>query len=285
MAVMKTFTVITPCYNAAHMIGDTLRSILSQSVFIHGKARLEYILCDGGSADDTVQIAEALLKQASNCNYRIISERDNGMYDALVKGLKQATGDYVSYLNAGDLYAPGCMEVLNELLVSEKIKWITGLRVLINDNAQVTGIRLPFRFTRSFVLKGYYGRFLPFIQQESTFWRRELIDTLDLAYLSTLKTAGDYYLWTCFAGVTDLFVAETQIGAFRIHRGQKSEDKSAYFRERKAFLKPAGISLITDLPGMIYEWLYFFADYNKTRANTRTLLTFDHQKGQWKLPQ
>jgi glycosyltransferase involved in cell wall biosynthesis len=281
---MKKFTVITPCFNAAHLIGDTVASITSQSLFTTGKARLEYIMCDGGSTDATIPIAERILKEAANCEYRIISERDNGMYDALVKGLKTATGDYCAYLNAGDLYAPGCFEVLDELLVSERIQWITGLRVLINDNAQVTGIRLPFRFTRSFVIKGYYGRFLPFIQQESTFWRKDMISALDLDYLKTLKLAGDYYLWARFATRTDLYIAETQIGAFRIHRGQKSEDKSAYFKERKSFLKPAGLSLLADLPGILYEWLYFFADYNKTKANRKTLIAYSHSKGQWQLP-
>lgn len=282
---MKKFTVITPCFNAAHLIGDTVASITNQSLFVRKKAILEYILCDGGSTDKTVQIAEQILQQASNCEYQIISERDSGMYDALVKGMKRVTGDYCSYLNAGDLYAPGCFEVLSELFASERIRWITGLRVLINDNAQVTGARLPFRFTRSFIVKGYYGKLLPFIQQESTFWRSSLIETLDLDYLRSLKTAGDYYLWTRFANETDLYVAETQIGAFRIHKGQKSEDKSAYFRERKAFLKPPGLTLLTDLPGIIFEWIYFFADYHKTKANRKTLVTYDHNRGRWQLPE
>jgi len=281
---MKTFTVITPCFNAAHLIAETVASITTQSLFTRGKARLEYILCDGGSTDQTVRIAERILKEAPNCDYQIVSEPDKGMYDALVKGLKRTTGDYCSYLNAGDLYAPGCFEVLAELLVSEQIQWITGLRVLINNNAQVTGVRLPFRYTRSFVRKGYYGRLLPFIQQESTFWRCNLIGTLDLEYLKTLKLAGDYYLWAQFATHADLYIAETQIGAFRIHKGQKSEDKSAYFKERKSFLKPAGLSLLADLPGILFEWLYFFADYNKTKANRKTIISYNHNLGQWQLP-
>jgi len=154
---------------------------------------------------------------------------------------------------------------------------------LINESSQIVGVRLPFRYKRSFIRKGYYGKILPFIQQESTFWRRELNQEIDFDYLRTLKLAGDYYLWTRFSEVTALFIAESYIGAFRIHKGQQSENGTAYFRERSEFIQHAGISIIADLPGILYEWLYFFGDFWKPNANKKTLITYDHNIGKWGL--
>ena len=279
---MKKFSVITPCFNAEKLIHETISSVTEQTVFRNGSALLEYILCDGGSKDNTVKVAESILQQARNCEFRIISGSDSGMYDALSKGLQLITGDYCSYINAGDLYAARAFEVLSEIFTDDAIKWVTGLRVLINESSQVVGVRLPFKFKRSFIRKGYYGQLLPFIQQESNVWRSELNRNIDLDYLRTLKYAGDYYLWTRFAGVTDLYIAQTYLGSFRIHKGQISENKTAYFAERKAFIQTPGISLIADLPGILHEWLYFFGDYYKAGDNKKTMITYDHHTGSWR---
>jgi glycosyltransferase involved in cell wall biosynthesis len=281
---MKKFSVITPCFNAEKFIRETICSVTEQTVFRDGHAVLEYILCDGGSEDHTVKVAESVLQQAKNCTYKIISGRDNGMYDALAKGLQQITGDYCSYINAGDLYGDRAFEVLLEVFRDDSVKWVTGLRVLINESAQVVGVRLPFKYKRSFIRKGYYGKLLPYIQQESTVWRSELNRSIDLDYLRTLKYAGDYYVWTRFAGVTDLFIVSTYLGSFRIHKGQISENKSAYFIEIKDFIQKPGLSLIADLPAILYEWLYFFGDYNKVGANKKTMIAYDHTRNIWKRP-
>jgi glycosyltransferase involved in cell wall biosynthesis len=280
---MRKFSVITPCFNAESFIQETIRSVTGQTLFQNGSALLEYIICDGGSKDNTVKIAEATLQNARNCEYRIISGPDCGMYDALVKGMQLITGDYCSYINAGDLYYSRSFEILSDILNDNRIKWITGLRVIINESSQIAGVRLPFKFKRSFIRKGYYGKILPFIQQESTFWRRELNQKIDFNYLRTLKLAGDYYLWTRFSEETELYIAESYLGAFRIHKGQKSENRTAYFKERKKFIHRAGISIITDLPGIFYEWLYFFGDYYKTKANKKTMVTYNFNTDKWEL--
>jgi len=64
---------------------------------------------------------------------------------------------------------------------------------------------------------GAYGRMLPFVQQESTFWRRELHQHLDLQELSRLRYAGDAYLWTAFSRRAKLHVVQAALGGFRFH--------------------------------------------------------------------
>lgn len=87
-------SVITVCYNSAETIQDTLTSIANQDY-----SDVEHIVVDGGSKDDTV----AMVKAASSVT-RFISEPDNGIYDAMNKGIAMASGDIVGTLNADDFY-------------------------------------------------------------------------------------------------------------------------------------------------------------------------------------
>lgn len=88
-------SVITVCYNSAATIGDTINSIARQSY-----SNKEYIVIDGNSSDATMEIV-----RTSSCVSRFVSERDNGIYDAMNKGVSLATGEVVGTLNADDFYA------------------------------------------------------------------------------------------------------------------------------------------------------------------------------------
>jgi glycosyltransferase involved in cell wall biosynthesis len=87
-------SIITIAFNENKSIGATIDSVLCQTY-----TNIEYIVVDGGSNDGTVEI----IKANSNRIHKFISEKDKGIYDAMNKGLKMATGDYVYFLNAGDL--------------------------------------------------------------------------------------------------------------------------------------------------------------------------------------
>jgi len=98
---MIRFSFVTICYNAAPVIGRTLDSILHQSY-----PGIEHIIIDGASADDTLNIIrkyEDDNREADNEHtVVVVSEPDKGIYDAMNKGLRMATGDYVCFMNAGD---------------------------------------------------------------------------------------------------------------------------------------------------------------------------------------
>jgi Glycosyltransferases involved in cell wall biogenesis len=90
-----TFSIITVTYNAEQWLERTVLSVLCQSYF-----GVEYIIIDGGSKDGTIDI----IKQYETGVASWISEPDSGLYDAMNKGLRKATGDYILFLNAGDTF-------------------------------------------------------------------------------------------------------------------------------------------------------------------------------------
>ena len=100
-------TLITACYNSAETIGTAIESVLSQK-----GVDVEYIVVDGGSKDGTVDIIKEYADKTLNSQlltpnftFRWLSESDKGMYDAINKGIKMATGDVVGILNADDVLA------------------------------------------------------------------------------------------------------------------------------------------------------------------------------------
>ncbi len=89
------FSIVTVCYNAGDVIERTLQSVLSQRY-----NNIEYIVIDGASKDGTMDI----LKQYSNKIDVLISEPDSGVYDAMNKGIANASGEYINFMNAGDIF-------------------------------------------------------------------------------------------------------------------------------------------------------------------------------------
>lgn len=100
---MIRFTIVTITYNAGHVLQRTLDSVLAQTY-----EGVEHLIVDGASKDDTLQLAEQYKAKsdASNSGHKVIilSEPDHGIYDAMNKGLTQASGDYIVYMNAGDFF-------------------------------------------------------------------------------------------------------------------------------------------------------------------------------------
>ena len=103
-------TIITVTYNAASVLQRTLDSVCTQTY-----QDIEHLIIDGASKDETVQMAESYKAQVP---YKVViqSEPDQGLYDAMNKGLHKATGDYLIFLNAGDaLHANDTLETVSQL--------------------------------------------------------------------------------------------------------------------------------------------------------------------------
>ena len=94
-SIHPTFSIITVTYNAGKVLEDTIQSVISQTY-----RNVEYIIVDGNSKDNTQEIIGKYSKHIS----KMVSEPDKGLYDAMNKGIRMATGDYLCFLNAGDKF-------------------------------------------------------------------------------------------------------------------------------------------------------------------------------------
>ncbi len=105
MSTFPVISVITVVYNGEQHIGRTIESVLNQSY-----SPIEYVIVDGKSTDGTLEVIEGYPD-----SIRVISEPDQGLYDAMNKGLEMATGDYIWFLNAGDqIYGADTVERMVE---------------------------------------------------------------------------------------------------------------------------------------------------------------------------
>lgn len=272
---MKKITIITPCLNAERRIGETVESVLRQSAVLSGRAELEYFICDGGSSDRTVPIVESY----QNGAIKLVSSRDKGMYDALAKGLRAATGDIVAYLNAGDYYHRCALDIVLDLFEQKDVQWLTGYNVHYNEKSYFLNVKLPYRYRRSFFASGLYGTTLIFVQQESTFWSSSLSELLDYEQLASFRYAGDYYIWSQFAKKCDLRIAEAYLGGFRIERGQLSENREAYLAEMATIsCKP---TLFQRLLAVFDKVMWYAPVELKKFMNRDGLFRYDHERQQW----
>ena len=97
-------TILTPCYNSAKTIEKTLECIENQTY-----KNIEYIIIDGGSTDGTIEIVERHRDRVPK-EFTLISEKDDGIYDAMNKGIKLADGELIGIVNSDDWYEPDTVE-------------------------------------------------------------------------------------------------------------------------------------------------------------------------------
>ncbi len=226
------FSIITACRNSAPHLPETIQSVLGQSALAHGTVETEYFIIDGASTDATAE----LISRYRHDSIVFTSEPDEGLYDAVAKGLAKSTGDVVAYLNAGDIFHEHAFRVVSEVMTHEGVEWICGYQLKINEAGEVIAVAKPPRYRREFILNGTYLKGFPYagIQQEGIFFRRKLLASVDLGKLKQFRLGGDYFLWTQLARQAELHTVLSFLGAFRVHRGQLSESLEAYRKEAGA---------------------------------------------------
>jgi glycosyltransferase involved in cell wall biosynthesis len=225
-------SIVTPCYNSGKYLEETILSVLEQKY-----PNLEYIIIDGGSTDNSIEIIK---KYASNLTYWV-SEKDNGMYEAIQKGFEKSTGEIMAWINSDDLYHRKSFFVIAELFTKNKeINWLVGASTQWDEYGRGTNIDRSRKFTRYDFLAGDFK----WIQQESCFFRRTLWDKAGSYMDKSLHYAGDFELWLRFFRFDKLYVTNALIGGFRIRSSNQLslEGMPKYLEEADMLLKKESIN-------------------------------------------
>jgi glycosyltransferase involved in cell wall biosynthesis len=214
-------SLITPSFNQARFIERTIRSIVEQ----RGDFELEYLVCDGGSTDGTLDI---LRRYDGKLTW--ISEPDHGQVDAINKGLRRATGDVLSWVNSDDTLRPDALDrVAKAFQEHPESGWLHGRCDIVDEQDHV--IRKWISAYKHWCCVRYsYARLLTenFISQMTVFWRRSLMDKAGLVD-PAWKLAFDYDLWLRFGAHGAPLYLRQPLACFRWYGSSKS---GAQFKEQ-----------------------------------------------------
>jgi glycosyltransferase involved in cell wall biosynthesis len=211
MADLPTITVVTPSFNAAATIEETLRSVREQDY-----PHVEHVVVDGGSTDGTLEIL------ASAEGVRFVSEPDRGLSHAMNKGVDIATGSLVGWLNADDIYLPGALRAVGEAFAAHPdAQWATGrCRIIDGDGHEIRKGATAYKN----ILLGHYSHALyltqNFISTPATFARRDAY--LRYRFREDYAMSMDYDVFLQLAQGGDPIVLDRDLACFRMVEGTLS---------------------------------------------------------------
>ena len=254
-------SIITPVFNRVGMIEQTIRSVLRQNY-----PNLEYIIIDGGSTDGTVDVirkyadneairleddkairqengesevpASHLITSSPNCLIKWLSEPDQGMYHAIMKGMAMATGDILAWINSDDMYHTNALHIVGQIFAQlPEVDWLTGTPTLYDAE----GLCVKTFPTQYWSWERFKHGDFRWLQQESTFFRKSLFDRVGGLNLDD-RLAADFELWCKMFQHAKLYSVNTILGGFRQHGEQLSiEGQHRYEAEVRTICHTYGI--------------------------------------------
>lgn len=214
----KKLSVITVTYNAEHTLERTLKSVREQTY-----PAIEHIIVDGNSNDGTV----ALIHRYENERLKWISEPDKGLYDAMNKGIKMATGDYLCFLNAGDTFydTDTVQKIFASIDENHSPDILYGETAIVDDNGRFLHMR-RLQAPKNLTWKSFKHGMV--VCHQAFIVKRELVEPYDLSYrfsadfdwcIRMMKKAKNIYN-------TDLILVDY------LNTGMTTANRKASLRER-----------------------------------------------------
>jgi glycosyltransferase involved in cell wall biosynthesis len=222
--IMK-ISIITTNYNTGKYLEKTIKSVLNQK----GSFQLEYIITDGLSTDNSIDIIKRYdkevkeVKWGKHIKYRYISEKDKGQSDGINKGLRMATGDIVAFLNSDDVYTEGTLDrVIRYFKDNPDCMWLTGYCRIIDENDKEIR-KFVTEYKNNKLRKFTFEQLLieNCISQPSTFWRKEVMN--EIGYLDEeYHYSMDQEYWARIASKYKLHLIPEYLAEFRFTSDTKT---------------------------------------------------------------
>lgn len=209
----QRISLVTCSYQQGCYIEATIQSVLKQAY-----PKLEYIIMDGGSTDATTEILARYRGSLS----RVVSQRDDGQTDALIKGFAHSSGEIMGWLCSDDLLLPGALETVDQYFREHPdVMAVYGDALWIDADGKPVRPKREMGFSRFVFL--YDHNYIP---QPSMFWRRSLYE--QVGGLDThFDLAMDSDLWERFSRVTRIEHLPCYLSCMRYYPEQKTRSRRA----------------------------------------------------------
>src|SRR5262249_53609744 len=231
--MVAKLTVITPSFNQGAFLERTIRSLLDQ-----GSPNLEYVIVDGGSSDDSVEIIGRYEDRLAWW----VSEPDGGQSEAINKGVERTSGEIVAYVNSDDYFLPGAFEKAAAALESTPAGWVAGGALGIEEGAPPRPLRVwrpkPPSYCEGRIAGRHWWMLVPWhVPQPSSFWRRELFERFGL-FRTDMHYAFDaeFMLRLAYGGEPPELIPNDFLAVRSVHPEQKTFEMTNSWPEIDRFV-------------------------------------------------
>ncbi|MGA2349832.1 MAG: glycosyltransferase family 2 protein [Terracidiphilus sp.] len=263
-------SIVTPSFNQAQFLERTIQSILSQ-----GYPALEYIIVDGGSTDNSLEIIE---RYADRLKWWA-SGPDGGQAEAIARGFDHSTGEILCWVNSDDVLLPGALQAVGDYFRSNpRAEVVTGAAYCIDEADRPIRHLLQCTYTRGvhasasrFMFYGQDG-----VYQQATFWRSTAYFAVG-GMRKSLSFAMDLDLFTRLAQRKRFGVISRYLACFRLHDASKSSTLEHIRKEEVALLRLDRSALGTHplLRRILFGWYRTISLLRKSILQGRAVLGFE----------
>lgn len=215
--ILPKISVVTLSYNQGQFLEQTIKSVLEQDY-----PGLEYIIMDGGSTDNSVEIIKRYEQHLTYWQ----SQPDGGQSAAINAGFARATGAILCWLNSDDQFTPGALKRVGEYFSEHSdCQWLAGAgdKHYLDKNVQHAGIAAGIASKNSLLYFWAYGADNTYMNQPSVFWSRKLWDMSGGYVREDKPNSMDYELWLRFDEFATLNVIPDTLSLSQLHVECKSK--------------------------------------------------------------